>query len=61
MGSDGLFKEAIMIKTILLFVTLFGGFAGSAIQNLEAGARVVGTIIQQACDDVDPDDEDHFE
>ncbi len=50
-----------MIKTILLLVTLFGGFAGSAIHKFEEGARVIGAIVQRACDDVDPGDEDHFE
>jgi len=58
MGSD---KETIMIKTILLVVTLFGGFAGNALHKMEDGARAVAEIIQRACDDVDPGDEDHFE
>jgi len=50
-----------MIKTILLVVTLFGGFAGNVLHKMEDGARAVGEIIQRACDDVDPGDEDHFE
>ena len=50
-----------MMKTILLLVTLFGGFAGNALHKMEEGARAVEAIIQRACDDVDPGDEDHFE
>lgn len=50
-----------MIKTILFVVVLFGGSAGKVLHKIEEGARAVNSIIQRACDDVDPDDEDHFE
>ena len=55
------FKEAIMIKTILVVLMLFGGSAGKMLHKIEEGARAVSAIIQRACDDVDPGDPDHFE
>jgi hypothetical protein len=54
------FKEAIMIKTILL-VVLFGSSVGNVLHKIEEGARAVSAIVQRACDDVEPPDEDHFE
>jgi hypothetical protein len=46
---------------ILLLVTLLGGSAGNVLHKIEEGARAVSAIIQRACDDVEPPDEDHFE